>query len=95
MESIETPQKKLTPDVRVSVSLKLRECLQDWVGVDISRSQLAMPIWNDLLAADTTDEDDDADKALDSATRQMILDNIMTPEELKAVVAMSHAEHGL
>ena len=95
MDPIESPQEKLTPDVRVSVSLKLREFLQNWVALDISRSQTATPVWNDLLTADTTDEDDDADKALDSATKRMIRDGMLTQQELKATIVASRTEHGL
>jgi hypothetical protein len=47
------------------------------------------------MAADIRDEDKDADKALDSATKQMDNNGIITPQELEVVIAESRAEHEL
>ncbi|MEN9561636.1 MAG: hypothetical protein RIQ56_909 [Candidatus Parcubacteria bacterium] len=84
-EPIPSAGDKLQADVRVSIALKLRELLDAWKAAGPNREAIAADIWTDLMTADIPDDDPDAQKAYDSATRKMILNGALNQRKLKEI----------
>lgn len=94
MDAMPENGESLTPEIRVSVALTLRGILEDWLAADTSRTGISTPIWNDLQTADIPDDDEDADKALNHASRQMILNGMLTSRDYDGIVTNVKAEMG-
>ena len=93
-EDIPESAGEMTPEVRVNLALNLRGELEDWMAGDGGRQQAATPIWNDLQAADISEEDPDADAAFKRASRGMILNGILTSRELDDLIANTKKDFG-